>query len=96
MIAVKEIIPGFKLPESELVIFAKDQPEYLQLPAWRSFDREDGMIVSRFKLTFKERLQILFSGSLWLSVLTFNTTLQPIKIETTCPLQGSFMLDEET
>jgi len=95
MIATKEIIPGFKLPDNELVICGTATGEYEQLPAWRSQDL-DGRIVCRFKLTWKEKFNILFGGSLWISILTFGRTLQPILIETTCPLQGSAMLDEET
>lgn len=93
MTPIEEIIPGFKLPENELAIYAKDQPEYVPLPMWKG---PDGLRVSRWQLTWKERLQVLLGGSLWLSVLTFERPLQPVKLETRCPLAGSFMLDEET
>ena len=62
------------------VIYAKDQYQYLSLPAYKS---EDGCVVSCWRLSLKERIQLLFNGRLFLSLLTFNNPLQPIKIGTT-------------
>lgn len=76
---ITPIIPGRELP---VTVFAKDQPEYLQLPAFRD---EYGAVTMRWKLTIRERLRILLSGDLWLSVLTFNNPLQPVKLDTTPP-----------
>ena len=56
------------------VIYDKDQPEYKPLPALRA---DNGIAVSRWKLSFKERLQVLLTGNLYLSQLTFNQPLQP-------------------
>jgi hypothetical protein len=96
MTPTKEIIPGFELPSEELVVYAKDQEPYIPLPMWRDpNDDPDGYRVSRWELTWRERLQVLFGGSLWLSVLTFNRPLQPVRLQTSCPLQGSAMLDKE-
>jgi hypothetical protein len=76
------VIPGLVLPE---ITFAKDQPQYRPLPAYRS---EDGYVVTRWSLTWRERLNILFSGNLWLSVLTYNRPLQPVKLSTVAPLDA--------
>lgn len=86
---MSQIIPGFNI---QTVVFAEDQPEYVALPAWKG---PDGMVVTRWKLSWMERLRILLGGSLWLSVLTFNKPLQPVKLDTVCPIMGSAMLDEE-
>ena len=56
-------------------IIAKNQPEYLPLPAYVT---EEGKAISCWKLTPWERLQILFKGKLWISILTFNKPLQPL------------------
>jgi hypothetical protein len=56
------------------VVFARDQKEYLPLPAIRF---EDGRVVSRWKLSLRERIKIFFTGSLWLWQLTFRNPLQP-------------------
>lgn len=64
-----------RLPFEE-VIFAKDQSEYNDLPAVRF---ANGEVITRWKLTFIERLKLLFSGNLYLHLLTFNRPLQPIK-----------------
>ena len=55
-------------------VYAKDQPEYLPLPAHQT---EDGMVITCWALTWRERLRILLTGRIWLSVLTFNKLLQP-------------------
>lgn len=59
------------------VVLAEDQPEYLQLPALLD-KSEEGEIVYCMKLSFLERLQVLFTGRVWGSVLTFHKPLQPV------------------
>lgn len=59
------------------VVFAKDQPEYLPLPAFRK-ESPEGEVVTCWKLSWRERLRILFFGELWLSMLTFNKPLTPL------------------
>ena len=58
------------------IVFAKDQPEYLPLPALR-IDGPNGEVVSCWKLTFKERFKIVFTGRVWLSLMSFNKPLTP-------------------
>lgn len=55
------------------VIFAKNQPEYLQLPAHSN----NGVVTSCWQLSLKERLHVLCTGRLWLQQMTFDTPLQP-------------------
>lgn len=56
--------------------FAKDQPEYLPLPAFKA-DTPQGECVTCWQLSFRERLRILFTGKLWACLMTFNKPLQP-------------------
>ena len=63
-----------KFPECN-VTYAEDQPEYRPLPALK---KEDGEIVTCWQPSIRERLKILFTGRIWLSVLTFNKPLQPL------------------
>jgi hypothetical protein len=65
-----------EFPEQSVVI-AKDQPEYVPLPAFRFRDDPAGRIVCCWKLTWKERLAVLLSGLVWQQVMTFNHALQP-------------------
>jgi len=58
----------------QTVVIAKDQPEYLPLPAEV---KNDGTVLSCWKFTLRERLQILFGKNLFLSVSTFGNKLQP-------------------
>ena len=69
--------------EETNVVFAKDQPGYLPLPAFRD---EDGRVTVCYCLTVWERLVILFKSNIWLQVLTFNRPIQPQKPSVKCPL----------
>lgn len=62
------------------VVFAENQPEYLPLPACQLNDPEK-TIVCCWQLSWKEKLQILFTGKIWHSVLTFGQLLQPQLLE---------------
>lgn len=57
------------------VVYAADQPEYQPLPVWR---RQSGAVVSRWRLTWRERLAVLLGRDLYLEVLAFGQPLQPI------------------
>lgn len=72
-------------PEQTTTI-AEDQPEYLPLPAHVFSDSEEGRIACCWRLTFKERLIVLFSGVIWHEVLTFRKSLQPQKLSTCKPI----------
>ena len=56
------------------IVFAENQPEYLPLPAFKD---PSGTVVTCWKLTFRERLKVLFYGRLYFQQLTFNYALQP-------------------
>ena len=47
------------------VVFAKDQPEYEPLPA--NFDGRS--VETKWRLSWRERLHILFRGNLYLTLL---------------------------
>lgn len=79
-----------EFPEQTVVI-AKDQPEYLPLPA-RRFAGDSGRIVCCWKLSLRERLKILWSGVIWHEVLTFNKPLQPQKLEVDKPNMDEIIL----
>lgn len=63
------------------VVFAKDQPEYLPLPAFRN-NSPQGEVITCWNLSFRERLRVLLTGEIWLSLLTFNKPLTPTFITT--------------
>ena len=64
-----------EFPE-QTTVYAKDQPNYLPLPAYR-FSGTDGRIACVWSLTWLERLHVLFTGRIWQQILTFNKPLQP-------------------
>lgn len=59
------------------VTYAENQPQYLPLPV---FKQPDGTLLITWKLTWRERLTLLFTGRLYHIVLTFNQPLQPIML----------------
>jgi hypothetical protein len=69
-----------------VVVFAKDQPQYLPLPA---LVFEDGKILTEWTLTEEERQRLIRGEALRLWVWTFNQPLQPVMLEVTseepCP-----------
>jgi hypothetical protein len=58
------------------VTFAKNQPEYLPLPAHKVGD-DKGTVIFCESLSIRERIKILFTGKLWCSLLTFGAPLTP-------------------
>ena len=64
-----------EFPEQN-VVYAEDQPEYLPLPALNT-KNEHGEVISCWQLSFKERLRILFTGRLWVSLWCFGKPLTP-------------------
>ena len=58
------------------ITYAKDQKEYQALPALLLKGKE-GQVVTCWKLTRKERLKILFTGKVWMSLFSFHKPLMP-------------------
>lgn len=56
------------------VVFAENQDEYQNLPAYRD---ADGQVICCWRLSLWERVKLLLTGRLWHGVLTFNSPLQP-------------------
>lgn len=80
MIAVK---PEWLNMEDQEVTFAKNQPEYLQLPARVS---PTGRVTTKWKLSIGERIKLIFGGSVYLQILTFGDRLQPVKLSVGPPV----------
>ena len=84
---VLPIIPGESLPTT---VYAQNQPEYKSLPVFKD---TDGAVLSRWKLSWRERLRVLFKGDIYLWMLTFNRPLQPVMLQTKKPRMTN---DEES
>lgn len=70
--------------EANLTV-AENQPEYIPLPAHLEKDAPEGTLTFCWKLSWRERLQLLLSGKIWHQVLTFRTSLQPQMLLTKKP-----------
>jgi hypothetical protein len=56
--------------------FAEHQDQYTTLPALK-IESDEGYVITCWKLTFFEKLKVLFSGKIWMSLMTFNKSLTP-------------------
>lgn len=56
--------------------YAEDQEQYKTLPTLK-LDGEEGYVISCWKLNFWERIQVLFFGRIWVSLMTHNKPLTP-------------------
>jgi hypothetical protein len=70
------------------VTYAEDQIEYRPLPAYKT---RDGEVTSCWKPTMRERLSLLFGGRVFVTMLTFNDPLQPLKLS----IRRRFTQDKE-
>lgn len=61
--------------------FAENQPEYQPLPALKLNDQE-GNVISCWKLSFIERIRILFTGKIWMNLMMFGQPLTPSYLAT--------------
>ena len=66
--------------KEQTTVYAKNQPEYLTLPAHVD---ADGVVTSCWELSWRERFAMLFQGRLWLSAMTFRGSPQPLLPSTT-------------
>ena len=80
MTPITPICDHIELP---VTLLARDQPQYRILPV---FVDHDAAMVSRWLLTWRERLHVLLGGSVWLTQRTFGNSFQPVKLQTTCPI----------
>jgi hypothetical protein len=75
-----------------MTIIAKNQPEYMALPAYEYEDDPCGRTVFCWKLTWKERFRLLRTGLLWHQVLTFEKPLQPQRLQVDKPVMPRIKL----
>ncbi len=61
-----------------LIIFAKDQPQYMPLPA--SVDRQ-GLVMTEWEVTAEELARVLAGGRVRLWIYSFGHPLQPVQLE---------------
>ena len=57
----------------QTIVWAKNQPPYLPLPAYT----DDKQTISCWKLTWIERIKVLIYGLVWLRQMNFGEQLQP-------------------
>jgi hypothetical protein len=86
MKAVTPVLPSS--PQFKEIVLAKDQKEYFPLPVAVIGYQDTTSLISCYKLSLRERMQILFSGKVWWEQLTFGKRLQPQKMYVSEPLKA--------
>jgi hypothetical protein len=79
---VSPVIPS--APEKKTILVAKDQPEYHTLPAI-AVDNHFGILLSRWHMTWRERLRALFTGDVYVQHMTFGGAVQPLTLTAVPP-----------
>jgi hypothetical protein len=81
MRSISPVVEGFQQQEIKL---AENQSEYLMLPAL-PVDRGQ-KVITRWRFSWIERLEILFGADLYLWTWTFGHPFQPVALETRAPV----------
>ena len=69
------VIPGF---ESQEVVYAKNQPQYLPLRTLVADPDAKARVISRWSPTEEQRRMLAEGKDIFLELLTFGAPLQPI------------------
>jgi len=75
---MKPITPHVMTAGSQLVVFAKDQPEYEPLPA--AVDPQ-GVVMTEWELSAEDLAGVVNGGRIRLWIWTFGAPLQPVMLE---------------
>ncbi len=63
--------------KGQTTTYAKDQDQYMDLPAHLT---ADGEVTSCWRGSLWERLLFIVTGKMWVTMLTFNKPLQPLRV----------------
>lgn len=67
--------------------YAKNQKEYLPLPAYKHND-DWQCVTSCWSLSLFERIRVLFTGKVYSTLATFGKPLMPQKLSSVNPING--------
>jgi hypothetical protein len=59
------------------ITFANKQTSHIAIPAFKHPFDPRGEVVSCWKMNLWERIKVLFTGRIWVSLLSFNQPLTP-------------------
>ena len=62
--------------KEQTCVFAENQPQYIPLPAHKVGNSE-GEVIFCMKMNFIEKVRVLFTGKIWVSLMMFNKPLTP-------------------
>lgn len=63
-------------------LLAKNQDEYLELPAYVDYNDPFRCYTSCWKLSWKEWFEVLWTGRIYLTMMTMQKRPMPVKLET--------------
>lgn len=71
--------------EGHNCVYAEEQEGYFSLPAYKHGD-EYGSVSACWKLNIYERLKMLFTGKIYMTLLSFNKPLTPHRLDVNSPI----------
>jgi len=88
---ISPVMPG---SESIEVVYAKDQPEYIPLPAVYVENANSRTVVSRWRLTDQERAEIAAGADVVLQLLIpLNSDLTPSNLQIVMPDEAPSLIE---
>jgi hypothetical protein len=66
-----------KFPQAN-AIYGAGQPEYIPLPAHRTPDGHE--VTACWHMSWRERIRCLFTGNVFVTILTFGDALAPSRV----------------
>ena len=85
MNAVALQIPGHERDE---IVIARDQPEYIPLPALHIVIGNSFGLLTRWRPSDEERAALASGADVWLEMLTGGEPMQPVRLSVECPIDG--------
>jgi hypothetical protein len=79
MKAVTPIVPGENLA---VLVMSNGDPAFSDVPVYMDTNK---VVTIRWRLTWRERLQVFLYGDLYHQVMTNHGGLQPVKLSTSVP-----------
>ena len=71
--------------EGHNCVYAENQEQYLSLPVYKHND-EWGSVSACWSLSLKERLKVLFTGRIYITLLAFGQPLTPHRMDVSSPV----------
>lgn len=74
-------------------VYGANQPQYLPLIAHKD-GSEEGIVTSCWRLSWWERIKLLFTGRIWHQQWTYNQPFRPTRLQVEYPFEEYQLSDD--